>query len=121
MGIYFDNAATTLKKPDCVINAVTEALKNLGNSSRGAYEASMDASRLIYDTRVQLAALFHAGEPRQTAFTSNSTEALNTAILGLLQGSGHVIDVYKRQIHPEEVMSLWALATGRESVPVTAV
>ena len=53
MGIYFDNAATTLKKPDCVINAVTEALKNLGNSSRGAYEASMDASRLIYDTRVQ--------------------------------------------------------------------
>ena len=49
MGIYFDNAATTLKKPDCVINAVTEALKNLGNSSRGAYEASMDASRLIYD------------------------------------------------------------------------
>lgn len=61
MGIYFDNAATTLKKPDCVINAVTEALKNLGNSSRGAYEASMDASRLIYDTRVQLAALFHAG------------------------------------------------------------
>ena len=37
MGIYFDNAATTLKKPDCVINAVTEALKNLGNSSRGAY------------------------------------------------------------------------------------
>ena len=91
MGIYFDNAATTLKKPDCVINAVTEALKNLGNSSRGAYEASMDASRLIYDTRVQLAALFHAGEPRQTAFTSNSTEALNTAILGLLQGSGHVI------------------------------
>ena len=91
MGIYFDNAATTLKKPDCVMNAVTEALKNLGNSSRGAYEASMDASRLIYDTRVQLAALFHAGEPRQTAFTSNSTEALNTAILGLLQGSGHVI------------------------------
>ena len=91
MGIYFDNAATTLKKPDCVINAVTEALKNLGNSSRGAYEASMDASRLIYDTRVQLAALFHAGEPRQTVFTSNSTEALNTAILGLLQGSGHVI------------------------------
>ncbi len=29
MGIYFDNAATTLKKPDCVINAVTEALKTL--------------------------------------------------------------------------------------------
>ena len=49
MGIYFDNAATTLKKPDCVINAVTEALKNLGNSSRGAYEASMDA---LFMTRV---------------------------------------------------------------------
>lgn len=91
MGIYFDNAATTLKKPDCVIGAVVRAMNHLGNSSRGAYESSMDASRLIYDTRARLAKLFHAGEPGQTAFTSNSTEALNTAVLGLLQGSGHVI------------------------------
>ena len=33
--IYFDNAATTLRKPDCVIKAVTEAMGSMGNSGRG--------------------------------------------------------------------------------------
>ena len=45
--IYFDNAATTMRKPDCVIDAVADAMRNFGNSGRGAHEASLDASRMI--------------------------------------------------------------------------
>ena len=49
--IYFDNAATTRRKPQEVVQAVTEALCSLGNAGRGAHEATLQASRTIYDTK----------------------------------------------------------------------
>lgn len=91
MGIYMDNAATTMQKPDCVIEAVVSAMRHMGNSGRGAHEASLDASRLIYETREGISDLVNLGDPRQVAFTSNSTEALNTAILGLFGPGDHII------------------------------
>lgn len=91
MEIYFDNAATTMKKPDSVVRAVVEAMTNMGNSGRGSHEASLDAARIIYETRELLEKLFHAGEARQVAFALNSTESLNTAILGLLEPQDHII------------------------------
>ncbi len=91
MEIYLDNAATTLKKPDCVIESMIRALQNMGNSGRGAHDISLDTSRLIYETRAQISELFHLGNPMQAAFTANSTEALNTAILGLLGSGDHII------------------------------
>ena len=89
--IYFDNAATTIRKPDCVIDAVADAMRNFGNSGRGAHEASLDASRMIYETRERISELFNLGNPLQVAFTSNSTESLNTAIQGLFSKGDHVI------------------------------
>lgn len=89
--IYLDNAATTLMKPDCVAKAVVNALNSMGNSGRGVHGTSLSASRVIYDTRAALAAFFHAPSPTRVAFTSNSTEALNTAIFGLFQAGDHVI------------------------------
>ena len=89
--IYFDNAATTMRKPDCVIDAVADAMRNFGNSGRGAHEASLDASRMIYETRERISELFNLGNPLQVAFTSNSTESLNTAIQGLFSKGDHVI------------------------------
>lgn len=91
MEIYFDNAATTMRKPDCVVQAVVEAMTSMGNSGRGSHEASLDAARTIYETRERLAGLFHAHEPRQVAFALNSTESLNTAIMGLLGPRDHII------------------------------
>ena len=35
--IYLDNAATTMHKPQTVIDAVTQAMCSLGNAGRGAY------------------------------------------------------------------------------------
>ena len=89
--IYFDNAATTLRKPDCVVEAVTEAMCSLGNSGRGVHSGALRASRTIYDTRVALAELFGAESPERIAFTANSTQALNTAIKGVLNPGDHVI------------------------------
>lgn len=89
--IYFDNAATTMRKPEQVIQAVTEALSSMGNAGRGVHSAALDASRVIFDTRVKLAELFHAEHPKQIVFTMNSTESLNIAIKGILESGDHVI------------------------------
>ena len=89
--IYFDNAATTMRKPDCVIEAVTQAMCSLGNSGRGVHSGALSASRIIYDARVALAQLFGAESPERIAFTANSTEALNMAVKGVLTPNDHVI------------------------------
>lgn len=89
--IYFDNAATTMKKPPQVSEAVLNALGNMGNSGRGAHGATLGASRIIYDTRVLLGELFGISAPERIAFTSNATEALNTAISGMFKKGDHVI------------------------------
>ena len=89
--IYFDNAATTMQKPFCVVQAVTEAMCCLGNSGRGIHGGSLSASRTIYETRAVLAQLFGAESPEQIAFTANATQALNIAIKGVLKPGDHVI------------------------------
>ena len=89
--IYFDNAATTLIKPPEVAAAVAAALNTLGNAGRGAYLASLDASRNIFNTRERLANFFNAKSPKQIVFTANSTESLNIAIKGVLKAKDHVI------------------------------
>lgn len=89
--IYLDNAATTLHKPEGVAEAMITALTSMGNSGRGAHEATLDASRMIYGTREKLAELFHISDPMRIAFTCNATESLNIAIQGILQPGDHVI------------------------------
>lgn len=89
--IYFDNAATTIQKPKQVVEAVTQALCSMGNAGRGAHNASMGASRMLFDTRKKLAELFGGNNPAQIVFTSNSTESLNMALKGLLNPWDHVI------------------------------
>ena len=89
--IYFDNAATTLYKPDAVVHAVAEAICCVGNPGRGGHKGALDASRVVYETRCALAEFFHAESPERIAFTVNSTMALNTAIKGLLNPGDHAI------------------------------
>ena len=89
--IYFDNAATTIHKPTCVLEAVAKAMGCMGNSGRGAHQSAMNAARSIYDARVAIAGLFGAESADRIAFTANSTEALNMAIKGVLQSGDHVI------------------------------
>lgn len=89
--IYFDNAATTMKKPPSVVQAVAEAMGSLGNSGRGVHGGAMDASRVIFEARRELAGLLGAESPNRIVFTANSTESLNIAIQGILEPGDHVI------------------------------
>ena len=69
--IYLDNAATTLIKPDCVIEAVCGAMSHMGNSGRGSHGASLDAARTIYEAREAAARFFGFEDPTRVVFTSN--------------------------------------------------
>ena len=89
--IYLDNAATTLVKPQCVVDAVVKAMNSMGNAGRGAHSNSLSASRVVYDTRCKLAKLFNCRRPDHVIFTCNSTEALNIAISGIFNPGDHVI------------------------------
>ena len=89
--IYLDNAATTLVKPQCVVDAVVKAMNSMGNAGRGAHSNSLSASRVVYDTRCKLAKLFNCKRPDHVIFTCNSTEALNIAINGIFNPGDHVI------------------------------
>ena len=89
--IYLDNAATTLQKPQCVIDAVVKAMNSMGNAGRGAHSNSLSASRVVYDTRCKIAKLFNCKRPDHVVFTCNSTEALNIALNGIFNTGDHVI------------------------------
>ncbi len=89
--IYLDNAATSLRRPECVVRAVTEALCSLGNVGRGAHEGSLSAARTVYDCREKLCRFFGGDDPNRVCFTANATEALNAAVFGLLSAGDHVI------------------------------
>lgn len=89
--IYLDNAATTQRKPQQVLDAVVQAMTTMGNASRGAHASALEASRAVYNARAKLAKLFGCSRADHVVFTCNSTEALNIAIRGTLNPGDHVI------------------------------
>lgn len=90
--IYLDNAATTFPKPDCVIDAITDFLKNCGgNPSRGGHYLSALSGEKVFLCREELASLIGVDTPEQIVFTKNTTEALNLAIKGILSRGDEVI------------------------------
>ena len=89
--IYLDNAATTLRKPPQVEQAVLDAMRTAGNPGRGAHEPTLHASRLVYAARCAMAKLLHAPDPSCIAFAANATEALNIALGGLFAPGDHII------------------------------
>ena len=89
--IYLDNAATSLRRPERVVQAVSEALCSLGNVGRGVNAGSLSAARVVYGAREKLSAFFGGDDPSRVCFTCNSTEALNIAIFGLLGPGDHIL------------------------------
>lgn len=81
---YFDNAATTYPKPECVY-AFMDAFyrKSGGNAGRGEHAMSVSASGLIADTRKKIQILLHC-PVKQVIFTSTATIALNMIIQGII-------------------------------------
>lgn len=89
--IYLDNAATTMHKPQTVIDAVTQAMCSLGNAGRGATSGALDAARAIHGCRAKLARLLGCPRADHVCFTPNSTAALNTVINGVVRRGDRVV------------------------------
>ncbi|NLY08314.1 MAG: aminotransferase class V-fold PLP-dependent enzyme [Tissierellia bacterium] len=90
--IYADNGATTINKPDVVIDAMVEAMKRpWGNPSRGGHAFSLDALKVMDNDRMTVADFFGVSAYWNLGFTPNSTVALNIAIKGSLNPGDHVI------------------------------
>ena len=89
--IYFDNAATGGRKPDCVISAVTSAMKVCANPGRGGHKLALACASVVQDCRNVLSDYFGGFGFDRVVFTKNCTEALNIALLGVLKAGDHVI------------------------------
>lgn len=90
--IYFDNAATSWPKPAAVTEAMAHFMTEVGaNPGRSAHRRSIEAGRIIYETRDALARLFNVDDPLRIVFGSNATEALNLALRGILRPGDHVV------------------------------
>ena len=90
--VYFDNGATSWPKPPQVQEAMIAYLQQVGGSpGRSGHRMSIEASRIVGDTREAVASLFGIDDPSRIAFTKNSTEALNIAMLGWLEPGDHAI------------------------------
>ena len=116
--IYLDNAATTWPKPEAVYQAIDSFMRNIGASpGRSGHRLSIEAGRIIYETREALAQLLGIEDPLRIIFTSNATEALNLAIRGILHPGDHVIT--SSMEHNSVMRPLRAME--REGVEITVV
>jgi cysteine desulfurase / selenocysteine lyase len=90
--IYLDNAATSFPKPPMVLQAMARFMEEVGaNPGRSGHPLSVEASRIVQNTRQSLAELFHIQDPMRIVFTLNVTESLNMVFSGFLKTGDHVI------------------------------
>lgn len=89
--IYFDNAATGGRKPDCVLSAHTAALRVCANPGRSGHKLSLSCAKTVQACRNALSDYFDGYGYDHVAFTKNCTEALNIALFGVLQEGDHVV------------------------------
>ena len=81
---YFDNAATTFPKPECVYNQMDLIYRKMGGSfGRGDNAFSRSAKQLADETRKLLQNLLHC-PAKQVVFQPTATIALNVIIQGLI-------------------------------------
>ncbi len=89
---YLDNAATSFPKPRRVLDEMAETYARIGVSpGRGNYDLAVEAGDLVDATRVNVAAFFGAPDPRRVIFAANATDALNTAIQGIVRSGDHIV------------------------------
>ena len=90
--IYLDNAATSWPKPSGVARAMSHFLTEIGaNPGRSGHRLSIEAARIVYETREAVAEMFKVPDPLRVVFGQNATEALNLALRGLLRPGDHIV------------------------------
>ena len=110
---YLDYAATSAIRPDSVIEAVHDFLREVGASpGRGGYRRSVESGRTCFRCRRGLARIMGvSGDPGRVTFMMNATQGLNTALCGLLTpGSAVVITPFD---HNAVLRPAWAMSRQR--------
>lgn len=88
---YFDNAATTFPKPECVYNQMDFIYRKMGGSfGRGNNAFSHSAKQLADETRILLQRIFHC-PTKQVVFQPTATISLNVIIQGLIVSGAKTI------------------------------
>lgn len=81
---YFDNAATTFPKPECMYEYMNQYYRNSGGSyGRGENEFSNSAKGLVEQTRLSIQRLLHC-PAKQIIFQPSATVSLNVIIQGVI-------------------------------------
>jgi len=71
---------------------MTDVLEHAGgNPGRSGHALSIEAARVIYDTREDITRFFNSGDPMRVIFTSNVTHALNIVLRGMLRSGDTVL------------------------------
>lgn len=82
---YFDNAATTYPKPECVYSYMDEFYRhNGGNVGRGNYGLAQTAGNLVSETRKRIQELLHC-QAKQVVFEPTATISINIIVQGLIK------------------------------------
>jgi cysteine desulfurase/selenocysteine lyase len=89
---YLDNAASSWPKPDETWQAMEHVMRSVGaNPGRSGHRLSVEAGRILIETRDALAELFGIDDPLRIVFTHNATESLNLVIYGILRPGEHCV------------------------------
>lgn len=90
--IYLDNAATTWPKPETVYTEMDRFFRlSAANPGRSSHRMALAAGQVLERTRLNLARFFGVADPARIVFACNATDALNTALKGLLRPGDHVV------------------------------
>ena len=85
MSLYFDNAATTFPKPECVYHFMDSFYREHGgNAGRGQYKLAAEATKMIFETRRFIKEILQCPN-KDVIFAPSATIALNIVIQGILQ------------------------------------
>lgn len=111
---YFDNAATTFPKPECVYAAMDEFYRRSGGSvGRGSYGKALSARSLVDETRQLVGGLLHC-PAKQVVYTPTATIALNMVIQAIIATGAKTFTSRRLSIMPSPAFST-TLRTGRKS------
>jgi cysteine desulfurase family protein len=97
MSLYLDYAATSANRPPAVAEAVAHFLTDCGATpGRGGHSPALVAGRTALRCRHAVQSLLGLpGDPGRVAFMANATQALNTALWGVLEpGDPLVVTAY---------------------------
>jgi cysteine desulfurase / selenocysteine lyase len=113
--IYMDYAATAARRPPEVIRAVSSFLSDVGASAgRGGHRLANEAGRIALRCRQRLATLLGIpGDVGRITFAANATQALNTALWGVVRrGDRIVVTAFD---HNSVLRPAWRVAQERDA------